>query len=78
MIGRIKRWLQRDGGEAAGPAPEAAVRVLMVGMGNICRSPTDEGVLRAKLQLAGLADSVLVDSAGTHDFHAGVRGEDLP
>lgn len=41
----------------------------MVCMGNICRSPTAEGVLRAKLQQAGLAGSVLVDSAGTHGYH---------
>ena len=45
--------------------------VLMVCMGNICRSPTAEGVLRQKLVAAGLADVVEVDSAGTHDWHAG-------
>jgi protein-tyrosine phosphatase len=45
------------------------VRVLMVCMGNICRSPTAEGVLRAKLQAAGLAQRVEVDSAGTHGYH---------
>lgn len=69
MISRIKRWLQREGGEATTLAPEPSIRVLMVCMGNICRSPTAEGVLRAKLQQAGLADSVLVDSAGTHGYH---------
>ena len=69
MIERIKRWLQRDGGAEVAPAAEPAVRVLMVCMGNICRSPTAEGVLRAKLQRAGLADSVQVDSAGTHGYH---------
>lgn len=47
------------------------IRVLMVCMGNICRSPTAEGVLRRKLQLAGLDDRVEVDSAGTHDYHVG-------
>jgi protein-tyrosine phosphatase len=40
----------------------------MVCMGNICRSPTAEGVLRIKLQRAGLRD-VEVDSAGTHGYH---------
>ena len=45
------------------------IRVLMVCSGNICRSPTAEGVLRTKLQRAGLADRVQVDSAGTHGFH---------
>jgi protein-tyrosine phosphatase len=46
-------------------------RVLMVCMGNICRSPTAEGVLRHKLETAGLADMVEVDSAGTHGYHVG-------
>jgi len=46
-------------------------KVLMVCMGNICRSPTAEGVLRHKLREAGLDQRVLVQSAGTHDYHAG-------
>jgi protein-tyrosine phosphatase len=46
-------------------------RILMVCMGNICRSPTAEGVLRAKLAQAGLGKRVLVDSAGTHNYHPG-------
>ena len=46
-------------------------RVLMICMGNICRSPTAEGVLRHKLRQAGLAELVVVDSAGTHDYHVG-------
>ena len=47
-------------------------RVLMVCMGNICRSPTAEGVLRDKLRAAGFDGQVEVDSAGTHaDWHAG-------
>ncbi len=46
--------------------------VLMVCMGNICRSPTAEGVLRRKLRQAGLDGQVEVDSAGTHaSWHAG-------
>ncbi|WP_186425243.1 low molecular weight protein-tyrosine-phosphatase [Cupriavidus metallidurans] len=45
--------------------------ILMCCMGNICRSPTAEGVLRAKLEAAGLADLVELDSAGTHDYHVG-------
>ena len=43
----------------------------MVCMGNICRSPTAEGVLRDKLARAGLAHEVVVDSAGTHAWHEG-------
>jgi protein-tyrosine phosphatase len=42
----------------------------MVCMGNICRSPSAEGVLRARLAAAGLSH-VRVDSAGTHDYHVG-------
>lgn len=44
-------------------------RILMVCTGNICRSPTAEGILRQKLAEAGLADRVSVDSAGTHSYH---------
>lgn len=44
-------------------------RILFVCLGNICRSPTAEGVFRAKAASAGL--SVEVDSAGTGDWHAG-------
>lgn len=47
------------------------VRVLMVCTGNICRSPTAEGVLRHKLAQAGMAGQVEVESAGTVDYHAG-------
>jgi protein-tyrosine phosphatase len=47
------------------------VRVLMVCMGNICRSPTAEGVLRSKLEAAGLHRLVVVDSAGTSGLHGG-------
>ncbi len=46
-------------------------RVLMVCMGNICRSPTAEVVLRHKLRERGLDAFVEVDSAGTHAYHAG-------
>ena len=52
-------------------AAPSATQVLMVCAGNICRSPTAEVVLRSKLQRAGLGRRVLVDSAGTHGFHAG-------
>jgi protein-tyrosine phosphatase len=44
---------------------------LMVCTGNICRSPTADGLLRHALQAAGLSGRVLVDSAGTHDYHIG-------
>ena len=40
-------------------------------MGNICRSPSAEGVLRRLVQEAGLQNSIQVDSAGTHNYHIG-------
>ncbi len=46
-------------------------RVLLVCMGNICRSPTAEGVLRYFIKINKLGDKVEVDSAGTHGYHVG-------
>jgi protein-tyrosine phosphatase len=40
-------------------------------MGNICRSPTAEGVMRGLLREEGLEGAVEVDSAGTGDWHVG-------
>ncbi len=40
-------------------------------MGNICRSPTAEGVFRVKAEQLGLADELHIDSAGTHAYHIG-------
>ncbi|MEK9970760.1 MAG: low molecular weight protein-tyrosine-phosphatase [Ferrovibrio sp.] len=54
---------------ASAPKPDYAV--LMVCTGNICRSPTADGLLRHALLQAGLSGRVLVDSAGTHDYHVG-------
>ena len=53
--------------------PEIAI--LLVCMGNICRSPTAHGVFRHRLAEADLLDRILVESAGTHDYHVG-RGPD--
>ena len=65
------------------------MEVLFVCLGNICRSPTAEGVLRHKLREAGLAGQIEVASAGTGEWHVGnppdprsqraalVRGYDL-
>lgn len=69
MLGRLKGWLQGGGDTAAGGAAE--LRILMVCTGNICRSPTAEGVLRARLARAGLGARVAVDSAGTQGYHSG-------
>lgn len=46
-------------------------RVLLVCMGNICRSPTAEGVLRTYIKNNNLGDCFEVDSAGTHGYHVG-------
>jgi protein-tyrosine phosphatase len=47
------------------------IKVLFVCMGNICRSPTAEVVFRHYVESAGLSESILIDSAGTHDYHIG-------
>jgi len=46
-------------------------RVLFVCTGNICRSPTAEGIFLKLVNDAGLADRIIVDSAGTHGYHVG-------
>jgi len=48
-------------------------RILFVCTGNICRSPTAEGVLRTFLQNAGQDAHVELDSAGTHDYRIGAQ-----
>jgi len=48
-------------------------RLLFVCMGNICRSPTAEAVMRHLVAGAGLQDAIEVDSAGTGGWHAGAR-----
>jgi low molecular weight protein-tyrosine phosphatase len=48
-------------------------RVCLVCLGNICRSPMAEAVLREELERAGLSGAVAVDSAGTGDWHVGER-----
>jgi len=47
------------------------VRLLLVCLGNICRSPMAEGVLRDRLARAGFEGRVELDSAGTGDWHVG-------
>lgn len=47
------------------------IKVLFVCLGNICRSPTAHGVFDSLLKREGLADKVLVDSAGTAAWHIG-------
>jgi len=47
------------------------VKVLFICMGNICRSPTAEGVFRHKVKNADLDSQFVIDSAGTHAYHVG-------
>ncbi|MEE9325816.1 MAG: low molecular weight protein-tyrosine-phosphatase [Cocleimonas sp.] len=47
------------------------VSVLFVCMGNICRSPTAEGVFRHVVNEQNMSDQISIDSAGTHAYHIG-------
>jgi protein-tyrosine phosphatase len=47
------------------------MRILFVCMGNICRSPTAEGVMRRLVEQAGLTDRIEIESAGTGGWHVG-------
>ena len=47
------------------------VSVLFVCLGNICRSPTAEGVFRAMVETEGLSNRIRIDSAGTAAYHIG-------
>ena len=53
------------------PEASVSVAVLFVCLGNICRSPTAEGIFRAQVQAAGLSNRILVDSAGCYAYHEG-------
>lgn len=48
-----------------------SVKVLFVCMGNICRSPTAQGVFRKLVGNQGLEGAIEIDSAGTHGYHVG-------
>ena len=47
------------------------VQILFVCMGNICRSPTAEGLFRQLAEESGLEQQLQIDSAGTHAYHIG-------
>jgi protein-tyrosine phosphatase len=49
------------------------LRICFVCLGNICRSPTAEGVMQHLIEQAGLADRIELDSAGTGAYHVGEK-----
>ena len=51
------------------------IKICFVCLGNICRSPTAEGVMLRLVRSAGLADRIAVDSAGTGAYHTGERAD---
>jgi protein-tyrosine phosphatase len=55
---------------------KAQTSILFVCMGNICRSPTAEGVMRKLVADAGLEHAFHLDSAGTHGYHIGSPPDD--
>lgn len=65
---------REEGGETRVPARAsdgAPVRLLFVCLGNICRSPTAEGVMRSLVEREGLSNSIQLESAGTGAWHVG-------
>jgi protein-tyrosine phosphatase len=54
---------------------DAAISICFVCLGNICRSPTAEGVMKHLVNEAGLADRFEISSAGTGAYHAGERAD---
>jgi protein-tyrosine phosphatase len=71
LLDTIKRTAARVVGLERPPPRIAARRLLFVCMGNICRSPTAEGVFRKLLAERAPELDVHVDSAGTHGYHIG-------
>jgi protein-tyrosine phosphatase len=51
------------------------IRICFVCLGNICRSPTAEGVMQQLTRAAGIADRFVIDSAGTGAYHVGERAD---
>ena len=51
------------------------IRICFVCLGNICRSPTAEGVMLKLVEDAGLTDRIRIDSAGTGAWHVGALAD---
>jgi protein-tyrosine phosphatase len=72
LLDKLKRW--RGGAQENTSVPANAppsFGILFVCMGNICRSPTAEGVFRRTVAAESLAFTLNIDSAGTHAYHVG-------
>ena len=52
-------------------SPQDKVKVMFVCMGNICRSPSAEGVFRYMVETGGYKEYIEIASSGTHDYHVG-------
>ena len=69
LLDKLRTMTGRDSDDTGNEAPRH--RVLFVCMGNICRSPTAEGVFRHIMTARSPALSIHIDSAGTHAYHVG-------
>jgi protein-tyrosine phosphatase len=72
LLDKLRRW--RSGAREDAPLPANAppsFGILFVCMGNICRSPTAEGVFRRTVAVESLGFALDIDSAGTHAYHIG-------
>jgi protein-tyrosine phosphatase len=70
---RVEAQLSRPPSEGTAPGRAADYGILIVCLGNYCRSPVAEGILRVKLAELGLGDAVRVESAGTSTYYRGRR-----
>jgi protein-tyrosine phosphatase len=70
---RVDAHLSRPSSEGGGTGRAADYSVLVVCLGNYCRSPVAEGVLRKKLAELGVEGAVRVESAGTSTYYEGRR-----
>jgi protein-tyrosine phosphatase len=68
-----RRWTHSRYVEQVEAVTMQDVKVLFVCMGNICRSPTAQGMFEMLVQEADLSDRVFIDSAGTHAYHVGEK-----
>jgi protein-tyrosine phosphatase len=71
MASNLEKGKEKGKVTAKVKAPARTLKVLMVCLGNICRSPTAHGVFERQVAGKGLREKVLIDSAGTANYHVG-------